>query len=488
MIFNLPNQHLISLVRELCRLPQETEWVEFKHNNDAPNEIGEYISALSNSATLAGKAKAYLVWGVEDSTRLIIGTQFSPSTAKKGDEELENWLLRLLNPAINFHFFELTVDNNPVVLLEIPAAVRQPVRFQGQEFVRIGSYKKPLKNFPEKERILWRLFDQIPFEIGTAVAQVSDEQITQLLDYPAYFDLMNLPLPENRSSILQALAVDELIRANDSGSWDITNLGAILFAKRLKEFSSLRRKAIRVIQYRGSSRIETIREQEGGKGYANGFEGLIAYVNGILPSNEVIEQALRRTVPVYPELAVRELVANAIIHQDFGITGTGPMVEIFEDRMEITNPGCPLVDTDRFLDSPPKSRNETLAALMRRMGICEERGSGVDKVVQETEIYQLPAPIFEVTGDNTRAILFAPQSFSKMDKSDRIRACYFHAVLRYVSRDYMTNASLRERFGLPAQSRPTATKLIKESIETGAIKPYDNSAAPKLMKYIPFWA
>jgi predicted HTH transcriptional regulator len=488
MIFNLPNQHLISLVRELCRLPRETEWVEFKHNNDSPDEIGEYISALSNSATLAGKAKAYLVWGVEDSERQIIGTRFSPSTAKKGNEELENWLLRLLDPPINFHFFELTVDDKPVVLLEIPAAVRHPVRFQGQEFIRVGSYKKPLKNYPEKERMLWRLFDQIPFEVGVALAQVSGEQITQLLDYPAYFDLMNLPLPESRSSILQALAADELIQNNDAGSWDITNLGAILFAKRLKDFPFLRRKAIRVIQYRGNSRIETIREQEGGKGYANGFEGLITYINGILPSNEIIEQALRRTVPMYPELAVRELVANAIIHQDFSVTGAGPMVEIFEDRMEITNPGLPLVDTDRFLDNPPKSRNETLAALMRRMGICEERGSGVDKVVQETEIYQLPAPIFEVTGDNTRAILFAPQSLSKMDKSDRIRACYFHAVLRYVNRDYMTNSSLRERFGLPPKSRPTATKLIKEAIEAGAIKPYDESAAPKLMKYVPFWA
>ena len=135
---------------------------------------------------------------------------------------------------------------------------------------------------------------------------------------------------------------------------------------------------------------------------------LMPHINSQLPSNEVIEQALRRTVPMYPELAVLELVANALIHQDFSIGGTGPMVEIFEDRMEVTNPGSPLVDTDRFLDSPPKSRNKTLAALMRRMGICEERGSGVDKVVSQTEFYQLPAPIFEVSGDNTRAILLPP--------------------------------------------------------------------------------
>lgn len=488
MIFNLPNQHLISLVKELSRLPHETEWVEFKVNNAEPQAIGEYISALANTATLVGKAKAYLVWGIEDEAHKIVGTQFSPGTAKQGNEDLENWLLRLLEPRINIHFFELVIDEHPVVLLEIAAAVHQPVRFQGQEFIRVGSYKKPLKNFPEKERLLWRRFDQVPFELGVAIAQVTDEQVTQLLDYPAYFDLMERSLPENRFRILQALAADELIQPNDSGIWDITNLGAILFAKQLKQFPSLRRKSIRVIQYLGNSRVNTIREQEGAKGYANGFEGLITYINGRLPSNEIIEQALRRTVPVYPELAVRELVANALIHQDFSITGAGTMVEIFENRMEITNPGTPLVDTERFLDSPPKSRNETLAALMRRMGICEERGSGVDKVVFQTELYQLPAPMFEVSGANTRAILFAPRPLNKMDKHDRIRACYLHASLRYVSRDYMTNATLRNRFGISAKNSASASRIIKEAIEAGAIRPFDESAARRLMKYVPFWA
>ena len=140
---------------------------------------------------------------------------------------------------------------------------------------------------------------------------------------------------------------------------------------------------MRVVQYRGNGRAETLREQEGAKGYASGFKGLIDYIHGVLPTNEVIERDLRKTVPMFPQLAVRELVANALIHQDFFATGAGPMVEIFDDRIEITNPGEPLVDTDRFVDTPPRSRNETLASLMRRYRICEERGSGIDKVEQD---------------------------------------------------------------------------------------------------------
>lgn len=488
MTTDRPAEYLVSLVRELRRLPQETEWAEFKVNKADPQEVGEDISALANSAALVGKASAYLVWGVTDTDHAIVGTSFAPRAAKVGNEELENWLLRLLTPKIHFRFFEVTVDGLPVVLLEIERAFRHPVQFQGQEFIRVGSYKKRLKDFPEKERALWRIFDSTPFEDGVAAERVGDEEVLRLLDYPAYFDLLKRPLPENRDGILKALAEDSLICPCDAGGWNITNLGAILFAKRLEEFHSLRRKAMRVIQYRGTSRVATLKEQVGAKGYACGFEGLIAFINGLLPANEVIEQALRKTVPRFPELAVRELVVNALIHQDFFVTGVGPMVEIFDDRIEITNPGTPLVDTQRFVDTPPRSRNEALASLMRRFGICEERGSGWDRVVFQTELYQLPAPLPEATKDHTRVVLFAPRPLSKMDKDDRVRAVYLHACLRYVNREYLTNASVRERFGIEPQNIAAASRLIREAIEAGAVVPYDPTAGPKFMRYVPYWA
>jgi ATP-dependent DNA helicase RecG len=156
--------------------------------------------------------------------------------------------------------------------------------------------------------------------------------------------------------------------------------------------------------------------------------------------------------------------------------------------MELTNPGDPIVDAQRFLDTPPKSRNETLASLMRRMGICEERGSGVDKVVFQTEYFQLPAPLFEVTGTSTRAVLFAHRPLSKMDKEDRVRACYLHACLKFVNRDVLTNTSVRERFGISEKNSASASRLIKEAVEEEAIVPEDKNAAKKFMRYIPWWA
>lgn len=488
MTVDRTNEYLLSLLHELLKLPVETEWVEFKHNNDNPEEIGEYLSALANAAALTGKVHAYLVWGIDNDTHEVIGTTFHPAREKVGNEELESWLLRLLTPKINFRFYPLLVDGQQVVLLEIGAAFRHPVQFKNAEFIRVGSYKKKLKDFPEKERALWRVFDRIPFEREIAAENVTADEVLKLLDYPAYFDLLSLPLPEGRDGILASLAADEMIAVSKGGKWNITNLGAILLAKRLADFRPLRRKAMRVVLYKGEGRVETVREQEGIKGYAAGFEGLIGFVTNLLPSNEIIGQALRREVPMFPELAIRELVANAIIHQDFHASGTAPMVEIFPRRMEVTNPGLPLVQTDRFLDSPPKSRNEALASFMRRIGVCEERGSGVDKIVFQTELYQLPAPLFETTGEHTRAVLFAYRELREMDKEDRVRACYLHACLKYVQRDFMTNTTLRARFGIDDKNSATASRIIRDTISSGLIRCHDETVGSKARKYLPWWS
>lgn len=212
MIIDRSKSYLISLIHELCSLPVESEWVEFKHNHASPQEVGEYISALSNSAMLLSKANAYLVWGIDDKTHDIIGTRFIPGSAKVGNEELENWLLRLLDPKINFRFFSFAVDEKPIVLLEISPAFRHPVKFKNEEFIRIGSYKKRLKGFPEKERALWRSLDQMPFESSIAEEHVERDDIFRLLDAPSYFELLELPLPDGRSAILESLREDNLIQ------------------------------------------------------------------------------------------------------------------------------------------------------------------------------------------------------------------------------------------------------------------------------------
>jgi predicted HTH transcriptional regulator len=477
-----------ALVQELRSLSREIEWVEFKVNNSNPAEIGEYISALANSAALLDKPRAYVVWGVEDVSSEVVGTTFEPATTKHGNENLENWLTHLLQPQVPFRFHTCEVEGVRVVVLEIDSALHQPVRFSGEEYIRVGSYKKKLKDHPEKERALWQRFTATAFENGIAAQRLSGDDVLQVLAFPSYFDLLKVPLPSDRAGTLAALGADGLVQRSEGGSWLITNLGAVLLAKDLSQFDGLRRKVVRIVQYAGKGRMLTSKEQVVSSGYAAGFEALIQSVIAVLPTNEVIEQALRKSVPMFPPLVVREVVANALIHQDFAVTGAGPMIEVFDDRMEITNPGRPLVPTERLLDQPPRSRNERLASLMRRFGICEERGSGIDKIVFQIELFQLPAPLFETPGESTRVVLFGHRALKDMEKADRVRACYLHACLRYVTRQPMTNTSLRERFGIDEKNAAAASRLLSEAVESGLIVVQDSAAGWRLRRYVPYWA
>lgn len=366
----------LALLDELFQLPAETSWLEFKDNNSDPQMIGKLISALSNAARLLDQPLAYVIWGVEDATRTVRGTTFDPTTQIHQNEPLEFWLARRLNPSIVFAFKPVDYRGSRIILLEIPPSASAPVEFDKTAYLRINSATPRLADYPEYVKALWTKLQAYAWETGMATQFVSGDDVLSQLDYACYFDLTRQPLPDNRAEIFDRLVADRLVAKDVGGHWNITNLGAILFARRLGAFSpSMARKAVRFVAYDGLNRAATVtNRQDGEKGYACGFSGVVAYIDSLLPHNEHIGKSFREEQLRYPVIAIRELIANALIHQDMTITGAGPLIEMFKDRLEITNPGKPLVEPERFIDTPPRSRNEALASLMRRMRLCEEQG------------------------------------------------------------------------------------------------------------------
>ncbi len=481
-------ENLDKLVVELCKLPNETQWVEFKHNNYLPEMIGQDISALANSATLHEKSCAYMLWGVDDTTHEIVGTEFNMQTVKKGQQELENWLRSLLSKNADFEFHSVKVEDKNVGVLIIHRAVNQTVMFQKVDYIRVGSYTKKLSEYPALQAQLWDRLRTSKFEERIAKHDLDLVTALGMLEYSTYFDLVKMPQPTNAEGICYYLEEEHILEKQDNGLYAITNLGAILFAKRLSDFPRLSRKAVRVVQYKGSNRLNMLKEYDGTKGYAVGFEGLLGFIDALLPTAEVINGALREKKTAYPSLAIREAVGNALIHQDFSIPGTGPVVEIFDGRIEITNPGTPMVDIKRIVDNPPKSRNEKLAELMRRLRICEELGTGWDKIVISCELQMLPAPKIDLYEENTKVTLYAEMPFTSLSAEDKLWACYLHACVKQVENEQLTNTTLRERFGLKPSSSGSVSRLIKEAVNMKLIKPLDPDTAPRYMRYIPYWA
>lgn len=481
-------ENLDKLVRQLCTCPGEMPWLEFKHNNYEPEMIGEDISALANGATLDEKSCAYFIWGVKDETHDIVGTDYNLQNLKKGNEELENWLRRLLSKNADFEYHTVEMDNVTVGVMIIQCATSRPVTFQKVEYIRVGSYTKRLLEYPALQSKLWGRLHNRNFEEQPAAQDLDLPTALRMLDYSVYFDLIEIPQPTSAENIAHYMMEEGILSQQDNGLYAITNMGAILFAKRLADFPKLSRKAIRVVQFEGNNRLNMLKEDIGGKGYAVGFEGLIKYIEALIPTQEIITAALREKRSAYPMLAIREAVANALIHQDFSVSGTGPTVELFNNRMEITNSGIPLVDIRRIVDNPPKSRNERLASLMRRLRMCEELGTGWDKIVISCEIQQLPTPRIELYEESTRVTIFSEIPFTGMSLEDKLWACYMHACILHVQGEQLTNASLRNRFGVPQSSAGSISRLIKEAVAEDIIKPLDPTTSNKYMKYIPFWA
>jgi ATP-dependent DNA helicase RecG len=308
-----------------------------------------------------------------------------------------------------------------------------------------------------------------------------------LLDISSFFELMRLPFPSSQEAAIERLRNERLIDVHD-GKVSIRRVAALLLGKRLEAFPAIRRKAPRVVVYSESSKLETRLDQNGARGYAVGFSGLVRFVMNQLPQNEIIENALRKEIKLVPEAAIRELIANALIHQDLKMQGASVMIEIYPNRIEISNPGEPIVPVERFIDGY-QSRNERMAELMRRMGICEEKGSGIDRVVQTAEAYQLPAPVFASTFSRSLVVIHGHREFDEMDREDRVRACYQHAALKYVMSERMTNQTLRDRFRLPEAKTAVVSQVISAAIEAGMIKADERAGSSrKFARYLPFWA
>ncbi len=459
-------ERLIALVDDLAENDTELPCVEFKVGNYNPDRIGTLVSAISNAARLYDEPRGYLIWGVNDEAHEIVGTTFRPASEKASGQPLEFWLTNSMSSSLHIAFKEIPHPKGRVVLLEIPAAASVSTKFKNIPYIRIGPTTPKLADHPAHEASLNAKLQSFAWEQGVAAPFVTTRNVIQLLDVGAYFELTEQVVPGSDEAIAHVLAHDNLIRRDVGGRWNVLNLGAVLFARNIQEFGTISRKAVRVFRYAGPTRSETETPQEqcGIRGYAVGFDPLTGYINKRLPKKEVITRSFRVPQAIYPEIAIREFVANALLHQDMTISGTGPLIELFSDRIEITNPGKPLVDTGRFIDLPPRSRNEALANLMRRIGICEERGSGVDKAIDAIEGSQLPPADIRSDEQSTKITVFGPKPFADLTNEERALGCYQHACLRFVNtHSGITNGTLRLRFGVAERNSAQISRVLTHS-------------------------
>lgn len=482
----------MELIYSLVGYPDETEWLEFKEGNSDPVRTGRDISALANAAAYCGRAYAYKIWGVSDGTHELVGTQFNPYHAKgKGNQELLMWLKLALSNNANYEFAVIDHETKHFVVLKVHAASAQPVYFDKTAYIREGSSTAELVPGSAREAELWRRLQSGNAELAVVERDLTSREVAEILDVDAYFELCRLRRPVDLDGVILALCEQELIRRQDNGRYSVTHLGMLLVGKKLSRYPELRKRMLRIVRYAGKGSFDIVGDTEIDKGYALALPQAEQLVMSMIPAVEALDGAFRRIQTAYPQRAIRELLSNAVIHQDIADNTAGPLVAIYDNRIEFSNPGTTLIPAERVLNAQPKTRNSMIASLMRQMDLCEEGGTGWDLIVDSLEKAGMPSPVIKSEGGlGTLVTLYCDCPYTRMKKSERKNAVYWHACLLYAQGESMSNQSLRERFGLSDEKKNTVamSRLIKECLEEALIKEEDEDAGSKYKRYIPYWA
>lgn len=462
----------------------ELDWKETISPNNT--KLSQHISAFANMP-----GGGFIVFGIKNTTREVIG--LSTSEANAIVDKFASLCRDTVEPLVSIDYVVERYQEQDVLIIYIKESAIKPVFLRGKSledsFIRSGGSTR--KASRQDVGALMLNSKSPTWEELHASKLLTEIEVIDLLDFSKILELLNKPTPANLQEIMKWLEDEKMLVNADGKGYYITNFGAITAAKDLKHFDGLVRKSIRLIKYEGKNKAGASKEFPGNKGYAIGFEALITFIKGLLDDSEIIKSALRVDTSIYPEIAIRELIANTLIHQDFTIRGTGPMIEIFDDRIVFTNPGklLPTKKIDRLIRTTPESRNEILAAAFRRYNICEERGSGFEKAIINIELYGLPPLKFEELENSFRVTMYAPKTYAEMTNEERIEAAYQHAVITYFADGGFNNTSLRERFGMHDKQASQISLLIKDAIEAGKVKPKEEgNISKKFSKYIPYWA
>lgn len=354
------------IVLDFCSLSDEQEWFEFKENWYQSETLGEYISAMSNAAAFHHKKYAFFIWGINDKTHEITGTTFNQYT-HCNDEPYQNYLARNLSPSINFSFEEVEIEGKRVVALVIPAAVEIPTSFKNNRYIRIGSSKCNLKDYPKREIELFKILDKREETIETLKAKYQDLTFQKLF---GYYGSKGIVL--NKKTFVKNLGLK-----NEDGEFN-------LLAQLLSDNSHF---PLRVSIFEGKtkgSNLFSVREF-GNNCLLYTLDELLRYgdVLNIIQADEINRVVERKEVSLFDNKAFREAIINAILHNKW-VEGNEPMISVFSDRIEILSRGslAPTQTIEGFYLGESVPVNEKLSEIFLQLHISEKSGRGVPKIIE----------------------------------------------------------------------------------------------------------
>ena len=437
------------IINDLRAFKEEKEWFDFKENWFDANGIGEYISALSNGAALLNQKYGYLIWGISDESHEVVGTQVQWEIKIKG-EPLDHFLIRQLNPAIEFKFTELCLLSKRVVVLQIAAAQRLPTDFAKKRFIRVGSNKVDLEKYRDREIALW---DALKAE-GETMVNKAAPFFNQNLSFKKLFLYYGMKGVE----INQETFEKNLHLRTPEGNFNIL----VLVLADQNEIP------IRVSVFSGTSKADPLFSV---KEYGNtcllfSIEQLLMYGDSlnIMQADEKNRVVERKEVPFFDGRAFREAVMNAFVHNHW-VTLNAPMINVFTDRIEILSRGTLAQGQtyDGFFKGESIPVNPELATIFLQLRLSERSGMGVPKILRAygKEAFAFNENSIVVTLPFHKMKINEPKVDHPVDQS--LGATKIKIVGLFLDKNTMTSKEMAQSLGLSIQAIKKNVKQLKDS-------------------------
>lgn len=357
----------VDLLETLLSYKDEYEWLEFKENWFSKDEIGEYISAIANGAALCGKEYGYMIWGIKDETKNVIGTTIN-FNQDINHEPYKHYLSRYLSPKIAFEVIELSYKEQRVLILIIPQSKSVVTKFKNEAFIRIGSNKEKLEKFPEWEiKLNSTLVHGYPTIVNVAAPDYAQELTFEKLFM--YYGAKGLTLRQD--------TFEKTLKLKNKD--DQYNIMAYI----LSDQNSI---PIRVSIFSGTDKTAPLYsvKEFGNTCILYSLDKILEYGDAIniIQADERNRISERKDVPLFNYEAYHEAMLNAFIHNKW-LTLNGPQISIFTDRIEILSHGGLAFDQDieGFYSGASIPVNEVLASIFLQLRISERSGRGVPKII-----------------------------------------------------------------------------------------------------------
>ena len=357
----------LDIIENLLRLQDEYEWLDFKENWFNKDEIGEYISAIANGACLCGKEYGYIIWGVKDNSRDIVGTSIN-FDKDINHEPYKHYLARNLKPSIAFEVIEKEYQGKRIVMLQIPSSKSVQTKYKEVSYFRIGSSKEKINKFPEWElKLNTTLQEGFPTIVNVAAPDYAQDLTFEKLFMYYAAKGISLKLDSFERSL-------KLI--NKNGQYNV-------MAYILSDQNSI---PVRVSIFSGRDKTAPLFsvKEFGNTCIMYSMDKILEYGDAIniIQADERNRISERRDVPLFDYEAFHEAILNAFIHNKW-LTLNAPQISIFTDRIEILSHGGLAIDQDEngFYSGASLPVNDVLASIFLQLRISERSGRGVPKIV-----------------------------------------------------------------------------------------------------------